>query len=254
MRKIGLFLVIAISLLFSSSCNKENEDISYTFPLQIGNYWEMQHTRNFKNVNNEIIVATDTLRMWAEAAVLSPNGESCIKVRYNYSNIPDFDSYEYLVNRADGLYLLGMESYYEYMPPFYKANENPCRGLFSDIVSAPDPNEIYWFDVPLLVMPHSCTKGKYWTYDYSELSGASYVIISKAMVPTGCGMLSCFTRLTTICGDDYRNAHIGYYYFSDMGLAKYRYDKERTIYESPGHPIGTYNHFEELLLIDCSLN
>ncbi len=245
MKKIGLFLAVVLLLLFASSCNNDDEvieDYVYTFPLQVGNYWEMLYSRNDMGGNHESIVTTDTLKIWAEAAVESPDGETCIKMKLDHSGIMGYTGCMYLVNRADGLYILGNEFTSSLQTDKDKATT--YRGFLSCLNNVSNSKDITWFDTPRLVIPHIFRKGDNWSYQTGQYTGETCTMQSKTTVQTGCGEFSCFTRETQYGGCDPELVLISYEYFCDKGFAKYRYEHEN----------GTFVYFEELLLQNCSIN
>lgn len=254
MKRSAIILAAMLLLFTLGSCKHEEGDApNYVFPLQIGNSWEMIHSVHAPDIGNmEDGVLRDTMMMMVESEAYTPDNEACMKVNYYFKSNPNDVAYEYLVNRSDGLYLLGWENITG-ITPFKKGNPELHPGLFSRFVKHDDTKAIVWLETPRLVVPGVCTEGDTWTNQTSEdILPASYTLLTPSSVETGCGTLYCITRKTEVfAGED---VWTSYDYYSAKGLAKFRIDFTTEMFDEDGNYLGTFDGYEQLLLNDCELN
>lgn len=254
MNRQWLLLVLSLALLILQGCKNEKEKQNYVFPLQIGNHWMMIHEAI--GIDESDTGYTDTLNMWVDQTEISPSNEPCYRLKYLYSGIDRDDyGYEYLVNRTDGLYLLGYSGGGSGYMPLKKGSVKMLNpGVFSRQYPKSDSKEITWLTTPRLIIPRDCSEGKSWGYPETDEFGLiNYCMEAKQTVMTGCGEFSSHTRKAAVWGDD-PDGWSYYDYYSNVGLSKFRYED---LYEQTnvnGDLIGTVLVVEQLLLESYELN
>lgn len=244
-------LLLGFACLILPGCKDEDDALNYVFPLQIGNYWNM--VREISTMFEGEGVYTDTLYMWVDQTATSPQGESCYRIKYRYSEADQDDyGYEFLVNRKEGLYLLGYINGGEGLVPF-KAGQL-CSGVFSRGLPQTRSKEITWLTTPRMIIPRNCTEGKTWGYPgIDDYLPVNYYIEARERITTSCGAWSCHTRRSAITEDD-PDGWENHDYFSGPGLVKFLFEGIQEQYDMFGNLIGTYPFFERLLLQSYELN
>ncbi len=254
MKKSAIILAAMLLLFTLGSCKHEEGDApNYVFPLQIGNSWEMIQTFSApETVDMEDGVYRDTMMIWVDSAAYSPDSEVFMKVKYTYASMPDGIGCEYLVNRSDGLYLLGWESIIG-STPFKIGNRELHSGLFNRFIEHDDSKAIVWLETPQLLIPKDCSEGKTWDNPGSHDNLPSTCsILAPCNVETDCGTFACITRKTVVFLDDFSWSY--YNYYCAKGFAKFRFDFTTEMFDEDGNYLGTFDGYEQLLLNDCELN
>jgi hypothetical protein len=255
--KVVTFALVVFFILFG--CKKDDEDtsittVNYRYPLTIGNTWTYLKTFQAYDVQSDsTVVIIDTVYVEIDSAIQSPVGENCLRAKYRYASYDDGDfSYEYLVNRGNGLYSLGWKDIFGVLP--IKGNQtfrysspfNPGRKL------EPGRSEV-WLPVAKLLMPYTFNVGTNWTTEENDyLLGSTCIIEPGISVIAPVGTFVCNTRKTTVL---FGELDLIYYtYFGAPGVVKFSYefvDKPTDMY---GNIIGEFPGFDKYELMGYDLN
>jgi hypothetical protein len=250
------FLALAVSLVMMAGCVKSDSDrdATYRFPLKIGNSWTLLNTiYGYDTQSNAMATTFDTLYVWADSVVTSPENEECIRLKYRYSSYDaDEYSYEYVVNREDGLYKLGWYNNL-YLPPLKNNRSNPACGLFGLEKKSSAKEEQVWLSEADLLMPYHCAEGTTWHYSEND----NYLEHNSEIMPgqnisVPYGAVRCLNRKTTVVIDS-TFSWFYHQYFGKPGPVKFTFETEDDLTGEQGEPIGTYPFVQKIELLSCHL-
>ncbi len=255
MRKLVLGTMIVLVMSFIAGCSDSKDEDSYQFPLKVGNTWTLLETFDaYYSQTDETITKIDTIYVEIAEKIESPSGEPCYRVEYWSTGDPAHAiCYNIVVDRKDGLYLLGWKLGYAIGP--FKGYNRPFQGsLFSPEIRDGSPRyEEVWLTTPKKLLPHKCKEGTYWTYgpNANHLE-AGYWIMPQESVTVPNGTYNCHVRKTNILEDEEPSDIFNYY--SEVGFVKFYHEATGEIVDQYGNPAGEIHAIQKRELISCYLN
>lgn len=257
MKAVNCLLLIIIFVLLLS-CNQD-EDEHYRFPLQLGNSWTMRYSLSMFDMNEmRMVNFADTLVITVDSLTVSPDWEECMRVHYQYTgSFLGVGWYEYLVNRADGLYLLGYDTDGSVTPLKNPGVNSPLLPAFLTAKDNTFP-EAYWLRYPLLKLPYDIKEGKQWSnMDSHSQDVFAYTLLPQATISTPLGDRKCIRRKTVhvfnTAYDSYSWEYINY--FDKHGFVKYIYEEIRHYVDGgTGYDWGDHPYTEQLELLFTRTN